>query len=149
MVAVGPKRMAPSPTPVGWEQEPNMVGIFSALRTKAKAPHIASSTLARGSSATLLLDGQESRYHEGTHTAIPAEGPGDGKIALRNVHGPGWYCEKDQRQGHQGTDFPCRTFHTIIPFSFSFGKDLAETFRAPTRGPLCDNRSLSHLLHRS
>ena len=41
-MAVGPNRMAPSPTPVGWEQLPVTEGIFSADSTKAKAPHMAS-----------------------------------------------------------------------------------------------------------
>ena len=48
VVAVGPKRMAPSPTPVGCEQEPVAEGSLRAESTKAKAPHMASSTLARG-----------------------------------------------------------------------------------------------------
>ena len=79
VVAVGPKRMVPSPTPVGWEQEPNMVGIFSALRTKAKAPHMASSTLARGSSATFFLMDRNPATTKGTHTAIQPKAHGTGR----------------------------------------------------------------------
>ena len=79
VVAVGPKRMAPSPTPVGWEQEPNTEGIFRALRTKAKAPHMASSTLARGSRAVFFLMDRKPVTTKGMHTAIQPKAQGAGR----------------------------------------------------------------------
>lgn len=49
----GPKTMAPSPVPVGCEQDPVTEGIFKAESTKAKAPEAASVIRASGRSATI------------------------------------------------------------------------------------------------
>jgi len=38
LIAQGPNKTAPRPTPVGWEQLPVTDGIFKAERTKANAP---------------------------------------------------------------------------------------------------------------
>src|SRR5687768_17797504 len=54
VMAVGPKRMAPRATPVGWEQEPVTEGILRAERTKEKAPDMPRVSLVWGLRATCL-----------------------------------------------------------------------------------------------
>ena len=68
-MVMGPNRMAPRPTPVGWEQEPLKEGSFRAESTKAKAPHMARRILARGASSTFLLMDRKPAATKGTHTA--------------------------------------------------------------------------------
>jgi len=67
-MVMGPNRMAPSPTPVGWEQEPSKEGIFSAESTKANAPHIANRILALGAWATFFWMERKPATTKGTHT---------------------------------------------------------------------------------
>ena len=56
-----------------------MEGIFNALRTKAKAPHMASSTLARGFNATFFLMDKKPATTKGTQTAIQPKAQGTGR----------------------------------------------------------------------
>ena len=65
----GPNRIAPRPTPVGWEQEPLKEGIFRADSTKAKAPHMASRILALGAASMRFLMEKKPATTKGTHTA--------------------------------------------------------------------------------
>src|SRR5665647_364419 len=55
VIAVGPKRIVPRPTPVGWELLPVTEGIFKADKTKAKAPAIPSNIFKLGWRVTVLL----------------------------------------------------------------------------------------------
>ena len=55
---------------MGWEQEPVTEGIFSAERTKAKAPHMASRTLALGLRSTFFRMDRKPATTKGTQTAI-------------------------------------------------------------------------------
>ena len=67
-MAAGPKRMAPRPTPVGWEQEPLKEGSFRAESTKAKAPHMASRILVLGACSIFFLMEIRPAATKGTHT---------------------------------------------------------------------------------
>ena len=69
VITRGPNRIAPRPTPVGWEQEPDTEGIFRADSTKAKAPHMASRILARGAWSIFFLMEKKPATRKGTHTA--------------------------------------------------------------------------------
>ena len=80
VVAVGPKRMAPRPTPVGWEQLPLKEGSFSALSTKAKAPHMARRILALGAASTRLRMERKPAATKGRHTTPQPMAQGTGSI---------------------------------------------------------------------
>ena len=63
----GPKRMAPSPVPVMWEQLPVTEGIFREEITKIKAPDMASSMSAFRFSCTVLRIEKKPASTKGRH----------------------------------------------------------------------------------
>ena len=65
----GPNTMAPKPVPVGCEHDPVTLGIFSAERTKAKAPAAASVRRACGRSATIFFTFKAPTTTNGAETA--------------------------------------------------------------------------------
>ena len=67
LTADGPKRMAPNPVPVMWEQLPVTDGIFSEEITNTKAPAIARSGSSRELAATVFFMEKKPAARKGIH----------------------------------------------------------------------------------
>src|SRR3954453_13130447 len=69
VIAKGPNKIVPRPTPVGCEELPVTEGIFKADKTKAKAPERPSIILVSGFSLTPLRNERKPRIRNGRVTA--------------------------------------------------------------------------------
>ena len=87
LTADGPKRMAPNPVPVMWEQLPVTDGIFSEEITNTKAPAIARSGSSRELAATVFFHGEKACCQERNTQDTPGDTVGAGKISLHDMHG--------------------------------------------------------------
>ena len=97
-MVVGPKRMAPSATPVGCEQLPVTEGSFSPDSTKAKAPDMPSVILLCGERLTCRATERSPQRKNGITMTNQIACPHGREEAFRDVHG---VSRPDHAEGQQ------------------------------------------------